>query len=181
MVKTPIPAWQLTTTDDGKSIALRQRGERAPPEVLEAFYEQKRSAPVNPGGAASSSTAGATVDTLRRWSCKVTLTQLVEVKREEQLSASACQPEGAPSHPTSPEVRLQPVKEDLNEVERSIADQLQQRMLKSRFPNVGRNDLPPEAETVMEPPGVVSEKDNMLIREQCNRYSADWACARSCM
>ena len=148
---------------------------------------------VNPGGAASSSTAGATVDTLRRWSCKVTLTQLVEVKREEQLSASACQPEGAPSHPTSPEVRLQPVKEDLNEVERSIADQLQQRMLKSRFPpevdshpedaskDVGRNDLPPEAETVMEPPGVVSEKDNMLIREQCNRYSADWACARSCM
>ena len=136
---------------------------------------------VNPGGAASSSTAGATVDTLRRWSCKVTLTQLVEVKREEQLSASACQPEGAPSHPTSPEVRIQPVKEDLNEVERSIADQLQQRMLKSRFPNVGRNDLPPEAETVMEPPGVVSEKDNMLIREQCNRYSADWACARSCM
>ena len=110
LVKTPIPAWQLTTTDDGKSIALRQRGERAPPEVLEAFYEQKRSAPVNPGGAASSSTAGATVDTLRRWSCKVTLTQLVEVKREEQLSASACQPEGALSHPTSPEVRIQPVK-----------------------------------------------------------------------
>ena len=65
---------------------------------------------VNPGGAASSSTAGATVDTLRRWSCKVTLTQLVEVKREEQLSASACQPEGALSHPTSPEVRIQPVK-----------------------------------------------------------------------